>query len=378
MPFLPDAESFKRLADGTDRRFRATLLRGALAPLGAVWSMAMAARNTAYDRGLLAAHRAPVPVVCVGNLTLGGTGKTPLVAWVARRLAAAGHRPAIVSRGYGAGPGQRSDEAAELAIVLPGVPHVADRDRVAGARAAAAAGAGAVILDDGFQHRRLARDLDLVAIDATDPFGCGRVFPRGLLRERLAGAARADALILTRAASVTGPRRAESRARLAGSCAGRPPPVWAEASHAPTAIRSCDGGVHPLDWLAGRRVAAFAGIGNPAAFRTSLATHGAQLVGFRAFPDHHAYAATDLQALGDWATGLRADLVITTLKDLVKVRADRLGDVPLFALEISLELLPDDTAAASLEALLTAALGPSVLRTGQPAGTVAALGKDLS
>jgi len=339
MPFLPDAESFKRLADGTDRRFRATLLRGALAPLGAVWSMAMAARNTAYERGLFAAHRAPVPVVCVGNLTLGGTGKTPLVAWVARRLAAAGHRPAIVSRGYGAGPGQRSDEAAELAIVLPGVPHVADRDRVAGARAAAAAGAGAVILDDGFQHRRLARDLDLVAIDATDPFGCGRVFPRGLLRERLAGAARADALILTRAASVTGPRRAEIRARLAGSCAGRPPPVWAEASHAPTAIRSCDGGVHPLDWLAGRRVAAFAGIGNPAAFRKTLDDLAADVVAFRPYVDHHDYSAADHADLVAWGGAQGADVLVTTLKDLVKLSAlpPTRGDaMPLVAVEIAL------------------------------------------
>ena len=125
----PDAESFKRLVDGTDTSAGATLARFALTPLGAAWSTVMAVRNAAYDRGWLAAVPAGIPVVCVGNLTLGGTGKTPLVAWVVRRLAALQRRPAIVSRGYAAAAGQRSDEAAELALLLPGIVHVADRDR---------------------------------------------------------------------------------------------------------------------------------------------------------------------------------------------------------------------------------------------------------
>ncbi len=335
MPLLPDAESFKRLVDGTDTSAAATLSRLALAPPGAAWGSIMALRNAAYDHGWLAVTQAGVPVVCVGNLTLGGTGKTPLVAWVVRRLTGHGCQPAIVSRGYGAASGGRSDEAAELAILLPGVRHVADRDRIAAATAAAAAGADIVVLDDGFQHRRLARDLDLVAIDATDPFGCGHVFPRGLLRERLAGVARADAVILTRAGSVSPERRAEIHDRLAAACGGRMPSVWAEASHAPVAVRDQAGTRHAIDWLAGRRIAAFAGIGNPSAFRRTLASLGADVVAFRPYADHHPYAPADLTDLASWARAHDAALV-TTLKDLVKLPAGFAGETVIVALEIAM------------------------------------------
>jgi len=335
MSLLPDAESFKRIVSGADRSARGRLSRALLGPLGAAWTGVMAARNAAYDAGLFAAHAAPVPVVSVGNLSLGGTGKTPLVAWVAGRLLRAGHSPAIVSRGYGAARGTVSDEAAELALLLPGVPHVADADRVAGARTAARAGAGVVVLDDGFQHRRLHRDLDLVAIDATDPFGCGHVFPRGLLRERLAGLSRAHAAILTRATAVPPERRDAIRARLAEACAGRVPGVWAEASHAPVALRDGEGNREDLGWLAGRDVVGFAGIGNPAAFRDTLHALGARVVAFRAFPDHHAYGAADTRDLAGLAAAHGAAALVTTLKDLVKMTGHD-ASPRLLALEIAI------------------------------------------
>lgn len=349
MSLLPDAESFKQLVDGTDTAARARLARLALTPLGGLWSTVMTLRNGAYDRGWLPAVRAAAPVVCVGNLTLGGTGKTPLVAWVARRLLAAGRRPAIVSRGYAAAAGQRSDEAAELAILLPGILHVADRDRAAAAAEAVAAGADAIVLDDGFQHRRLARDLDLVAVDATDPFGCGHVFPRGLLRERIDGLARADATILTRAGSVSATRRGEIRDRLSRACRGALPRVWAEASHAPVALRDESGTRHPIDRLHGRRVAAFAGIGNPSAFRRTLASLGAEVVAFRPYADHHAYTRADLADLAGWAAGHGAEGLVTTLKDLVKIPAGTAGAIELTALEIALVV---ESGAAELGALV--------------------------
>ena len=336
MSLLPDAASFRRLVDGSTRGAGPAAARACLAALAAPYAAAVAARNAAYDAGLLAARRAPVPVISIGNLTLGGTGKTPLVAWTVRVLAAAGRRPAIVSRGYGAAAGATSDEAAELALLVPGVPHVADRDRRAGAAAAAAAGADCVVLDDGFQHRRLARDLDVVAIDATDPFGCGRLFPRGLLREPLAGLARAGAVVLTRADAVPAARRREIRAALAAACGPGMPAVWAEAEHRPVALRRHASAAEPLAAVRGRRVAAFAAIGNPAAFRAALEALGADVVHFRAFADHHAYAAADLADLARGAGAARADLAVTTLKDLVKVRRDDLGGVPLAALEIAL------------------------------------------
>ena len=352
MTLLPDAEAFKRLVDGTARGMGPTLARLALAGFSAPYGLVVGCRNAAYDHGLLPTTQGPMPVISVGNLTLGGTGKTPLVAWLARAVAAHGVRPAIVSRGYGAARGERSDEAAELSILLPDVPHVANRDRIAGVREAAAAGAEIALLDDGFQHRRLARDLDIVAVDATDPFGCGHLFPRGLLRESLSGLARGHAVVLTRAAAVDAQRRTDIRRVLTTSCRGRLPPVWVEATHRPVQLRSATSATQPLERLTDARIAAFAGIGNPAAFRTSLTNLGAALIGFRPFPDHHAYTAADLDAIRDWAAELHADLVVTTLKDLVKVRTDRLGDIPLFALEIALEILPGGDSSATLETLL--------------------------
>jgi tetraacyldisaccharide 4'-kinase len=354
MPVLPDAAAFRRLVDGSQRGVAATLARAGLAALALPYAAAVTIRNAAYDRGIAATRRAAVPVVSVGNLTLGGTGKTPLVAWVAGRCVAAGRRPAIVSRGYGAARGQTSDEAAELALVLPAVPHVADRDRVAAAAEAMARGADAIVLDDGFQHRRLARDLDIVAVDATDPFGCGHIFPRGLLREPLAGLRRAHAIVLTRADAVDADRRRALMAALGDICRRSGPQVWAEATHAPRRLRTATNEHLPLDALRGRPVAAFCGIGNPAAFRLALERLGADLIDFKTYPDHHAYSAADAAALVSWATAARADLVVTTLKDLVKVRTESLGGIRLAALEIAIEFLGGE---AGLEALVRRAVG---------------------
>ena len=168
------------------------------------YTAAVAYRNRRYDLGRAAIHHVAVPVISVGNLTLGGTGKTPMVKWVARRLLAQGSRVAIVSRGYGAAAGQQNDEARELSQALPEVPHVQNRDRVAGAeRAIAEFSAQCILLDDGFQHRRLARDLDIVLLDALEPFGFEHVFPRGTLREPLAGLKRAQAVCLSRADAIS-------------------------------------------------------------------------------------------------------------------------------------------------------------------------------
>lgn len=353
---LPAADAFRRLVDGSRRGRAADLARAGLAALAVPYSAVVRARNIGYDRGLLAIHTATVPVVSVGNLTLGGTGKTPLVAWVAGRCTSAGRRPAIVSRGYGVARGRTSDEAAELAIVLPGVPHLADRDRVAAAAAAASAGADVVVLDDGFQHRRLARNLDIVAIDATDPFGCGRMFPRGLLREPLRGLARAQAAVLTRADAVDADRRRAIREVYLDAGRGAGPHIWAEAVHAPHRLRTSAGCELPLDVLRGRRVAAFCGIGNPEAFRRTLAGLGADLVEFDAFPDHHAYGGADVADLGARSKTAQAEFVVTTLKDLVKLPHETLAGIPLVAVEITLRLV---AGADDLDRLIRSAIRSS-------------------
>jgi len=339
MRLLPDAESFRRLVDGSLTGVGPALARGVLAGVAIPYGAVVGLRNRAYDSRLLRIRRADVPVVSVGNLTLGGTGKTPLVSWIARAYRGRSRRVAIVSRGYGALPGERSDEAAELAVVLPDVPHVADRDRVAAVARAVAGGAEVAILDDGFQHRRLARTVDIVAVDATDPDGCGHLFPRGLLREPVAALRRADAVVLTRASAVSPERRGEIHAAVARASGARPL-VWLETDHEPVGLRGLDGALRPLEWLVGRRVAAFAGIGNPAPFRAMLVGRGAAPLGFRAFPDHHRYDASDQHWLGAWGAGLGAEVLVTTLKDLVKLRPEAFT-LPVVAVEIALAPLGD-------------------------------------
>ena len=190
-------------------------LRLAEVPYAAV----MRLRNGLYDWSVLGSCRAGVPVVSVGNLTLGGTGKTPMVAWLASWFRRRGAAVAILSRGYRAGSGGQNDEALELAHGLPGVLHLQDPQRVRAARHAVEEHhCQVLLLDDAFQHRRIARDVDIVLLDALEPFGWERVFPRGMLREPLAGLARAQVVALSRADAVDVETR-EAIARRAGQLA---------------------------------------------------------------------------------------------------------------------------------------------------------------
>ena len=335
MPRLDEA-AFLRLIRGQARGPMAAAARSGLSAAAILYGLAAAGRNRAFDRGRKVAHRAVVPVVSVGNLTLGGTGKTPMVEWVARSLRRRNLRVAILSRGYGQAEGM-NDEGRVLEDNLPDVPHLQGADRVALARIAVEElESQMLVLDDGFQHRRLARDLDIVLLDALDPFGLGRLFPRGLLREPVASLRRAGVVVLSRADLVDPPARAAIRAeaeRRAG------PLRWAEARHAPLDLADENGAITPLDRLAGARVAAFCGIGNPEGYRRTLAKLGVEPVGFRAFPDHHPYRAHDVADLAAWARGLGADLALTTQKDSVKLRTPTLGEIPLFALRIGLEVI---------------------------------------
>jgi len=349
---LPDAERFRRLVDGRLSGPLPALARAGLSLAEAPYGLAVGLRNWAYDRQILAIDRADVPVVSVGNLTLGGTGKTPLVAWLARHLLTKGWQPAIVSRGYGASHGQRSDEAAELGRLVPTVSHHADPRRIRAARAAIEAGATILILDDGFQHRRLDRDLDLIVIDATDPFGCNRLFPRGLLREPLRGLQRADAVILSRCDQVSAETRQQIYQRSCQLLKGRPLP-WFETSHQPIQLRLADGTTAELETLAHQPVFGFAGIGNPEAFHRTLTELGGTVVGFTAYADHHPYNETDVADLARLARTAGAAYAVTTLKDLVKIPQQDLGGIPLAAIEIGMAFHSETK---SLEELL-AALG---------------------
>jgi tetraacyldisaccharide 4'-kinase len=346
---------FRDLVSGRRRGIRASLLRAGLSAIEVPYRAAMQFRNRRYDMARAQIHRVSVPVISIGNLTLGGTGKTPAVEWLVRWLTSRGVSAGIVSRGYGSRAGQPNDEALELAEKLPGVPHVADPDRVRGAqRAIEEFGCQMIVLDDGFQHRRLARDFDLVLIDALEPFGFEHVFPRGTLREPLNGWRRAQALLLTRADQVDESTRQAIR-RRAFSIA--PHAVWAEASYQPFALQTSDGRQLRLDTAHGKPLAAFCGIGNPAGFRRALAHLEYQVLGFRELADHFAYPQSEVERLAAWAASAQAELVLCTHKDLVKVGPRWPGPSPLAAVSSQLRLeRGQDALESALEPLVQRAL----------------------
>ncbi len=344
---------FRDLVSGRRSGVRAGLARAGLRALEAPYSAAVRLRNWRYDTGRATVHRAGVPVISVGNITLGGTGKTPAVEWLARWLLERGVRVGLVSRGYGSQDGRPNDEALELAEKLPDVPHALDPDRVRGAnRAIEEFGCQLILLDDGFQHRRLARDFDLVLVDALEPFGFEHVFPRGTLREPLAGWSRASALMLTRAEQLDVPQRAAIRERVLKFA---PQALWLESTYQPHALRSTGEAELPLDTLLGKPISAFCGIGNPDGFRRALASQHYQVAAFREFADHYDYPAEAMAELTRWVDDANVAAVVCTHKDLVKVGPQWSSETPLLALASRLEV---QTGQSELET----ALGPLVER----------------
>ena len=244
----------------------------ALAP---VYGMVVTHRNRRFDAGV-GVVRLDRPVISVGNLSVGGTGKTPMVRWVCERLIAASATPAIAMRGYKSAGGE-SDEAMEYADALPGVPVVAQPDRTAGLRALFATDAGsavnAVVLDDGFQHRRIARDLDIVLIDCSRSVAGARLLPAGWLREPMASLARAHAVVLTHAERASEAELTGARSVVAAHAPGVPIAV---CEHAGASLRVGEE-THGVDWLLGKRVAVACAIGNPAAFVAGVREAGAEV-----------------------------------------------------------------------------------------------------
>ena len=334
---MSGSSQFHDIVSGRRRGVGSGALRGLLRVGEWFYTVAIGRRNRRYDCGATIVHRVGVPVVSVGNLTLGGTGKTPMVGWIARWIAQRGVRVAVVSRGYGAKAGQANDEALELAKLLPDVPHLQNPDRTAAARNAIEQFQSQVIvLDDGFQHRRIGRDLDVVLLDALEPFGFGHVFPRGTLREPVEQLQRADVVVLSRADHLEPADRAALWQIVRRHA---PRAECAEVIHAPRRLISAAGVEMPLDSLRDRPVAAFCGIGNPAGFRHTLAACGCRVIGFREFTDHHRYTLADQKALASWAAGLGASALLCTGKDLVKLPVEQLGDLPLWAVGIELAFL---------------------------------------
>jgi len=332
----------------------ASLLRCVLRLLSLHYRLVVAARKAAYDRGLMRSRRLPRPAVSVGNLVAGGVGKTPFVQFLAASLQGRGMRVAIVSRGYGGrarrkpllvSDGKRllltaeqgGDEPVMLAAALPGAVVAADPARRRAARMAADRfDIDVFILDDAFQHRRAAREADLLLLDAERPFGNGRLLPAGHLREPSGNIARADLIVLTRCASppptdlVTTLRRINPRA-----------PIFA-AHHRAVRVREIASGEgRGVQSLAGKRVAAFSGVARPEDFEASLAGSGARIVSRRSFPDHHRYTPEEIDGVFAEAERCGAEAVVTTAKDAVRLPEAGGRTLPLLCLEIEMEICGD-------------------------------------
>jgi tetraacyldisaccharide 4'-kinase len=327
----------------------------------------MRARRALYHRGALRVHKLGAPVISVGNITTGGTGKTPLVEWLARVLAGGHRRPCILTRGFGrkdenarvlvsdgervlADVAEAGDEPRLLAERLLGVAAVvSDADRVTAARwALEHLHCDLFLLDDGFQHLRVARDLNILTVDATNPWGGGRLLPHGRLREPLREVMRADCCVITRAkhAADIDSLREEVKRRSKGR------PVFladtrtvglraADLTPAHEPLELSSSSLLPVSG-APKHVAAFCALGNPQAFFSHLQADGFSLKHTRAFADHHSYTQSDIEALEDAALARGAEALLTTAKDAVKLRSLKF-QLPCYVVEVELEF--DDEAA---------------------------------
>ncbi len=286
-------------------------------PLGAAacaYSAIIRLRNFLYSKNWLKAHRANSVVISVGNITVGGTGKTPLVIWVCRFLQDKNINCAILTRGYKAEAAK--DEPAILAESCPQAKVIVNPNRVESANEAVSKfGAKVLIMDDGFQHRRLARDIDIVTIDATCPFGYGKLLPAGLLREPVASIKRANAAVLTRCDQISEAElsRIEQELRLIN-----PDMIIAKSIHNPIGAKAMTGKEITIEQLKSRKMFAFCGIGNPDAFLNTIKNIGANLIGSRIYNDHYHYTSSDINGIYDQANRLGADLILSTQKDYMR------------------------------------------------------------
>jgi tetraacyldisaccharide 4'-kinase len=348
-------QSYRRLISGQSSGFGASILRFLLGIAAIGYSLVVRLRNFLYSKGLLKVHHVDSAVLCVGNITVGGTGKTPLVVWLCNlitqnpKLKTQNCRCAILTRGYKARAQENKNFKDEIAILADSCPEaevIVNPDRVAGAAEATDKYAAEVlIMDDGFQHRRLARDLDIVAIDVTQPFGYGKMLPAGLLREPVSSLKRAGAVVITRCDQVTEAQLNELEQKLQAT---NPDIVIAKSIHAAVSVkypepsvipakagiqkdnkkmdsclrRACpvlDTGNDNIDQLKGKKVFAFCGIGNPDAFLNTIKNLGAELAGSKIYDDHYHYTDACLADISERAGELGADLILTTQKDWTKV-----------------------------------------------------------
>lgn len=344
-PFDPKPMDIQSIQSGKRTGPIASVMRCVLWIASVFFGFVAKYRNRRFDRGKMVVHRAEVPVVCVGNLTAGGTGKTPIVCHLAKWLRKNDVRVAIISRGYRSDGTGVNDEAKELSQRVPDVPQVQDADRVAAASVAVEELACEFLLmDDGFQHRRLHRDLDIVVVDATNPFGFGYLLPRGLLREPISGLRRADVVLISRCdlASDDALRSIEATTEQHV----RPGTPVLRCEHAAKELIQIGTDAKPISWMRGKSVITVCAIGNPAAFERTVDNCGANRIDSLRFPDHDDFGPDVINRLRSCVqeNAGRIDAVLCTHKDLVKIETDQIAGTPLLAVGIELNFSAAPTA----------------------------------
>jgi len=351
---------------GQRKGLLAQLITWALVPLSLVYGLGVFCHRNFYR--LRGAYKAPKPVISIGNITVGGAGKTPLVIWLARKLQDHGLRPIILIRGYmpwavkkiasslknaalgstsrndtnlttneAIGPFDTSDEVDMLNEQMPLIPVLAGVDRVTNIRKAKGIlPVDVYILDDGFQHWPLGRDLNIVAIDAGNPFGNGYLLPAGILREPLSSLKRADVLILTKTDGTSDTQVLTSRLKRIN-----PEALIMESRYRATgAVEVFDNDILPENFLNDRRVAGFCAIGDPLSFESTLKNTGAKVSKLFSYMDHHVYKKEDIQRMVEFCRTQEIQVLVTTHKDAVKLKIfkDLFEGIRLVYIPIQLEI----------------------------------------
>ncbi|MBD3675069.1 MAG: tetraacyldisaccharide 4'-kinase [Planctomycetaceae bacterium] len=331
-------DAFLSLISGRRRGLMASCVRGGLFLASCGYAAAVRCRNLLFDKGIKQSHLVPVKIISVGNITTGGTGKTPVVAEITNRLTQQGVSTGILSRGYHSLESGDNDEKLVLDRLCPEVPHWLNADRVAGAVQARQEQPDlqALVLDDAFQHRRIRRDLDIVLIDATNPWGYGYQLPRGLLRESKTGLRRSDLIVITRGDLIENAELENLQAEIKSIA---PVPPLIVSRFAPTGWLTLDGRILPLEEFQRRPVTACCGIGNPEGFRNTLTAVNCEVKSFVSFPDHHHYTEEDLDSLSKTVRQDETSTLVMTLKDLVKFPSEAIPDLTLAALLIEWEMI---------------------------------------
>lgn len=327
--------SYCKLISGANSGLAAVLLRFLLGVAAQVYSIVIILRNFLYSKGWLKVYHINATVISVGNITTGGTGKTPLVIWLCKSMKQKEIRCAVLTRGYKATENY-VDEPAILTKSCPEAKVIVNPDRLAGAAEAVNKfGAKVLIMDDGFQHRRLGRNLDIVTIDATRPFGYGKMLPAGLLREPVGSLKRAEAVVITRCDQTSEVKLKELEEKLKSV---NPDMIIARSIHSVSCAKSADEKQIGTEELRNKKIFAFCGIGNPDAFLSTIKRLGLNLVGSKVYNDHHHYTDNNIADIYEQAKRSNADLILSTQKDWTKTAP--LGptekEIPLAYLEVEL------------------------------------------